>query len=574
MNGKSAAFTFPMLQTGTEPLDRFVRSDRQTVAMPTNAVRFSGRYTPKEDEMAWIKQGLMGYPAWSSGIMGPNYFPEKKTENALLVLMTDDKPISPEVVENIARSKTRVMNTFALYNNKPIRPVSDYLAEAGNFAQQIKEEANDIKGVFKSQLRFDDAGIAVLHAFMAKTAPILFNMDFPDAMRHASQVTKLAAFKAAAMGAGRSELLQAAMVGWLHDPKFRGDLSRDNLATHPVVASAIADAIFADATFKKRLSTYLKSQQPAKTFKPFATGVVEALSINNDSRFVNQNVIIKRLISTFEDTYGPEIARRLEELATERLDSPSRGETPQPLPQDIIGALRNIRLETGIIGVRKQALVSPEMRFNSDLVAAVIDGKITDPQLVTDLHRKLKDNNGFIQCNVDALTMFSHHSEVAPAGRIAALALVNADPLLLSPHKVVAATPRTVPWVNILTSFGNSFMDNINDLPMQNQIAARPWQRAVLVSVLNTADLLAGRERGILARQAADRDILSEIKNMKQLISDPATWGETAQLKEGDTDFATRYTQAFEALEGEYQRMVKQFRQAAFKNDSSDHAVI
>jgi hypothetical protein len=170
--------------------------------------------------------------------------------------------------------------------------------------------------------------------------------------------------------------------------------------------------------------------------------------------------------------------------------------------------------------------------------------------------------------------MFSHHSEVAPAGRIAALALVNADPLLLSPHKVVAATPRTVPWVNILTSFGNSFMDNINDLPMQNQIAARPWQRAVLVSVLNTADLLAGRERGVLARQAADRDILSEIKNMKQLISDPATWGETAQLKEGDADFATRYTQAFEALEGEYQRMVKQFRQAAFKNDSSDHAVI
>ncbi len=505
-----------------------------------------------------------------------------------------DEKIPRSLLEDLALAKARLLNTFTLLQGGLIQPSSSFEDEARSFLTDLKREMVITENQMRRVFQLNDAGVALYREFVAQTAPILFVMGFDDAIPHAGQVSRLCGYmtqrQQKSQGStveviNRPEILIALMVGWLHDPKLRGDISWSNLAAHPVVGSAIATHLLQADRMRHLYRNFADSFQTRPSgLRPgrFQRAVAEALAINNDSRFVVNNVILHKppfpvpgvvepgILDQIGQTKGLRIARRIEKLVDDRMSAPSRGEKPPMLKSSkALRALRTTRLETGLRGVSRDAWlrtvrdVKPELGPQQalDLFEQVIDGQLADKDLEAALAKNLRTRkDAVVACRISGSALLAHHGELSGWSRQAALALVNSDPLLLSAHKIGAVGTQ-------IQSFVRSFNDNIRDLPKDCHERGVWWQRSVFLSILKAADRLNSTSlRRDFLLDTADLNIEVQVKRLGELLVKPEIWGRYAGVKKGDPDFDT----ALKALEDEYREMLPKYRLAALDENGSE----
>jgi hypothetical protein len=527
-----------------------------------DTVRFGKGYGPTTSQLTPLEEGLKGFPN-NLQMQGPRYFASPHLEQAMLDFISGNVSAG-NIAQEMAEMKTSAMNTLALWKNKPLHTSNDYLSDAQDFLKILQTETQDIQAIFKGKFGFKELEIKILNAFIAKTAPILFSMGFPDAAAHSAQVCKLSVYKAYAISGGhisRLELLKEACVGLIHDPKLSPAVfsfkEYTNLATHPIVASVIAQNVCQDPAFNALLHQY-----PGTKVASYINGVVNALPINNDSKFVCDGSIIAPIKAQLK----PDIAEQFQKEALARFEAPSKGVKPKPFSRKVVAALNGITMGTGLVGIRTQGLTSDEIQT----LQKIIEGRITDTDTLSGLSQKLHEQKAFHETQVDALTLFCHHDEVQRSAKMAALALINSDPLLLTAHKILASGPES--FLGNIASYTKSFGDNINYLPQKTRHFAYTWSRAMLVALANASDSLAGRLPGSTAEaiQKSSPSLESEIEALKQTIVAPETWPSVAN----STKDQAVYNQGSQTVESAYLRIKGMFRDAAFHGDGSEAKVI
>lgn len=528
------------------------------------------QFSPDRGEIRGIQTGLCGWKDVRG--LGPNYFVAPAVEELLQSFVYDSLSDINPLVNALAANRACVVNFFDLiavqgeYNPKP---AADFVPEAVKFLQQIKEQVAIWRtGTFKA-LDFSVTERSVLAMISVKVSPVLFVMGFADGIPHSSQVARLCASMAQRrLKARPSEVLQAAVVGKLHDPKFEGriDVGRQNLATHPIVAVALANAVFEDARVKKALVDYFHGNK--RQARDFVIGVRDALGVNNDSWFVQMMFVYPQFVKRISEKYGPEVAAGLKAVMEGRLESAAANSRPPALPAYLHGCLAQETLDSGLRGISgvawQKALSAagvtgdPQTVFQQ-LVLAQLDG--VTPAQIAAIQQSLRANpDAILTARISATRLLHHHQDVVPSGRVAATALVIADPMLLSPHKIAAV--YTCPMIERLLSFCKSFDDNIRLLPVSAREVGKLWQRAVYLSMLRASDSLTGSSRVTeFASSHADSDVATDIADLRKLVTGATTWGRWA------TEDAAS---AVVALENAYVAVVNKYREEIQSGASMD----
>jgi hypothetical protein len=498
-----------------------LKNDTFTKSQPT--LQFNG-YGPSALERSSILTALQGT---NTKVFGPNYLPSLELVNGLSERLqpTQTEPLQSAFLNELAQKKQEAINLHHFLLNKPLASFETTLAEAQTFDAEVKNRVNRILNEsLTPQAGFSPEMRQAFTRFVALTAPVIFTMGFADGVDHAGDVSQLALTIAKKQGANTTEQLQAAMVGWLHDPKLKGDISWSNLATHPVVASAISDWVFQDNTFKSVLNAGITSQN--LTPETFQQGVREALAINNDSAFVMNNVI---LANTFKHPLGePGLAEQVpvtREWMHKRFKAPSKNESLPVLPREVETELeqQGVSLSTDLRTITRQALSqiigSPEVAtiFYQQLVT----GQITDETKLAQVREQLKGTpNGITSPKASATSLLAHHEDVEN-GKVAAMALTVADPLLLSPHKIIESSFEETLGKRV-RSFLNSFAANVTFLPQAQKAIGKLWQKELLDSMLKAVGELTGRQ--VLPALAQDAPIEDAIQVRDALLQGDLIW--------------------------------------------------
>ncbi|MBY0449501.1 MAG: hypothetical protein K2X01_02600 [Cyanobacteria bacterium] len=574
----------------------------------TGNIHFSGKgYAPKQTELLFFQTVLAGLPQSRETIYAVSALPSATVKQALwqFVQGIAEKKLEPGDLPNpveqaipqhiqseMARAKSRVMNFHALeYGGKfplSLKTTEAYQGDVAKFQSDLNREMQDTLYVLRHRFKFSDPALHLFKQFTAQVVPVLFNLGFPDALPHAFQVARLAVAKAYEKGATEAELLQAAMVGIAHDPKKPKEV-KINLAAHPIVASAIAHMALNDDTvfMRDHLENFLQGKE--LTVETFTQGVVEALSVNNDSRFVNKFVIWPGILGQVQKEYGLMVRKALEDEVIKRFNAPSqeRG-TVRPISDHLEGNLHDIRLDSGLHGIRRGewdgfveknkpagSTLTGESLFESAIAGSPSPEELALLQTIQKTRFEDADMMVF-RAPVRATSLLSHHEEVTSSGRAAARALVEADSLLLSPHKVfLAHFVPSDPVPKRIASFIVSFNDNINDLPFDSQASARPWQRAVYISILRAAGALT--QRNLVKEfmgQHGTEPIEQQITTLSNLLIAPDTWNSgTSQYASHVPKPADDNDPAFLALEKAYLAMTKEFRFAVFQRNGSEQVI-
>lgn len=533
-----------------------------------------GTYSPSRNELMAIRNALLG---WSDvhGI-GPQYFAPPRVERALFRFLVSGTTVPFPILKSLSHGRARVTNFYNLINpgieaEEPCK-ADCFTDETTLFLEQLKEQAEIWRqGAFKS-LDMSKPEQEIFFRVVAKTAPVLFNMGFVDAIPHSGQVSRLTASMANHLGARPSEILQAAIVGWLHDPKLNPqiDLSNENLATHPVNAAGLALCIFGDRELSKMLLAYFKGGKPRRD--QFVDGAVDALAINNDSRFVQMMVVLPTYVKRVTELLGPEPASHFKSVIEARLESAALGRKPRKLPAPLQGILSQVRLDSGLRGISKHRLVAAfseaELgdKDSAQIVQDFIDGKLSVTVDELAQVKSLVIEHAVMHVEIDSATLLHHHQEVISSGRIAAEALVIADPMMLSPHKV--ASVYNTPVIDRLKSYVGSFDDNNRLLPKDAQEKGFQWQRAVYLSMLSAADRLCGSTLlASFAESHADTSTVQDIDDLRTLILAEDTWCKYAQASGTGSENAD-VAKAIAALEEAYVDVVDQYRKAVYDSSS------
>lgn len=533
---------------------------------------YCGKYSPPEGELYALCNGLLGWSPVRG--LGPKYFAPPSVEEDLRTAIAEGNAASLRTRSQLASARARVVNFFALLDrSKPIvfKTARDFEREVDTFLAQLKAQAEIWEHTAFGALDFSPAEKGLYHRAIAKIAPVLYTMGFADAIPHAGQVSRLTATMANSLNARPSQVLQAGIVGFLHDPKFHPglDLGHQNLATHPVVAAALAYLVFQDATLRSKLREYFHGNKLKAA--EFVDGMVDALSVNNDSRFVQMFVILPVYLKRIGEVFGDDVATDLKSVMERRLESASLGTAPPEVPRHLHGCLEQVTFDSGLRGISlqgwKAALAASgiETKAPVALFRRLIDGKASEltSESVEELARQLANlPHAVLSVKIRAADLLHHHQEVAPAGRKAAEALVIADPMMLSPHKVASVYNTAI--VERLDSYLKSFEDNIRLLPRSANRFGRLWQRAVYLSLLDAADRLNGTSLLVAFKNGRPGGSLKQdIDDLRALVLAPATWGSFAHATgtPADSDDIRR---ALEALENAYVATVNQYREAAY----------
>jgi len=529
-----------------------------------------GTYSPSRNEIMAIRNALLGWKDVDG--LGPEYFAERSVERALYHFLTRGKPLSAAHRLSLSMGRARVENFYSLINTTlqvvAFRLPDCYLKETDGFLEQLAEQAAIWhKGTF-ANLDMSRDEQEIYWRVVAKTAPVLFNMGFIDAIPHSAQVSRLTASMAVHLGARHSEVLQAAIVGWLHDPKLHPslDLKHENLATHPVNAAGLAWCVFQDAAVKRLLLGYFKGNRGR--LDAFVDGAVDALGINNDSRFVQMMVVLPTYVDRIGKLYGPALASQFGAIIEDRLLSAAQGRKPRTLPDHLHGALSQIRLDSGLRGLSRhgiqKAFETAQMlaRDPSRLIEDILDGK---PGLSRAELTRLKvalQEYAVLAVDVDSTTLLHHHQEVMDCGRVAAEALVIADPMMLSPHKVAAVYKNAM--IERIRSYVASFDDNNRLLPKGAQDSGLRWQRAVYLSMLQAADRLCGSDLMSGFREShASTSLKVDVNDLRKIILDDATWCKYARVSSESDESAVQL--CLKSLEDAYVDVVAQFRASVYQ---------
>lgn len=535
-----------------------------------------GTYSPSRNEIMAIRNALFGWR--DVGGLGPDYFSEPEVDVALFSFITTGKKVPGSVRLMLSKGRARMVNFFELIN--PTLPAvapataQKYLPEVSLFLKQLSEQAEIWRnGSFKN-LDMSRSEQDLFFRVMAHTAPVLFNMGFADAIPHSGQVSRLTASMASNLGGRHSEVLQAAIVGWLHDPKFHPniDVGKQNLATHPINAAGLAWCVFQDDAIMEMLAAYVNGN--TERAKGFVMGAVDALGINNDSRFVQMMVVLPTYTRLVSELYGPSLAEQFKSVIEARLESAAKGVLPRRLPAHLHGALSQIRLDSGLRGVSKHGLAraiteagiqagDPGILFDE-----ILDGTTG---LTLDELSRLKEGiarHALLRADVDSATLLHHHQEVRETGRVAAEALVIADPMMLSPHKVAAVYDTDV--LSRIDSYVKSFDDNMRLLPKGATQAGLRWQRAVYLSMLAAAAKLTRRPHVSTFRKGHETtSVTGDINSLRALVLKESTWGRFARAA-GKKDENPDVKRALEALESAYVDVVNQFRRAVYETGGGE----
>lgn len=581
--GKKVDYNQPELSRGrTAPMENTV--DRIT---------FSASFMPKKAEVDQICQALTGWEE-TTDVFGISFLPAPEVEEGLKKwLAPDSDAIAPDVglVSEIAAAKTRAMNVYALLRGDNLHGRDDFTKESFEFLYHLREELVDSLSLFRKMTGFDESAQQAYIAYIAKTAPVLHYMGFEDAIPHAGQVSRLCALIAWRHGASGSEVLQAAMVGWLHDPKLRNDISWSNMATHPVVASVLAGLVFEGESVRAPVAGYLEKADGDVSLDAFVSGLRQALAVNNDSRFVVRNVILHKpamtvpmdvepgLADQVDESTGRDQARAVDALFEQRLAAPSIGEKPQKPDEALLALIDRAYLETGMRGISAQAwqraCEAAGMTAGPELFTDVVEGRINNSPVIRTLAKTLADDpEAAVPVRVSGSSLLCHHDEITGSGKQAARALVVADPLMLSPHKIVVASYEET-FVERLQAFISSFQQNVQYLPLSDQRDGKLWQRAVLISILKAADSVNANDgnppslvKDFLKRHKRS-ELDEELLDLHRLCVGPDIWGPYAEARQDDAAFAA----LVESLRKEYAGMLVQYRRAMLANDGSERRI-
>lgn len=524
-------------------------------------------FRPDPGEILAIRSGLRGWKDVQG--LGPDFFPTPEAEQDLLAFIYG-VPASARLIESLNASRAHVVNFFHLLSGdgefNPA-PAASFERETATFLAQFSEQVEIwSSGTFKL-LNFSRAEIDLLARVAVKSNPLLFFMGFPYAIPHSSQVSRLCANMAHALQGRSSEVFMAALVGKLHDPKLepRFDLARDNLATHPVNAAALALTIFKDPEIQTRLVAYFNGNRTQAA--DFVEGLVDALSINNDSAFVGLQVVLPNFRRRVTEKYGKDVADGFESVILGRLESASSGVEPPPLPDHLHGCLTQEFLDTGLRGFSvyhwsqavAQAGIETEdpVAFYHQLMAGNL-GSVTQDKIAKLRAALRADANAVLKVMIPATRLLQHHQEVIPAGRVGAAALVIADQMMLAPDKVFAVYKS--PVIDRIRSYSKSFDDNVRLLPRESDQIGVLWQRAVYLSMLMASDRLTGQKLlSKFARSHRETSVAEDIADLKALILNPESWGKWATAS-GDAATSADVKAVLEALELGYIQVVNQYR--------------
>lgn len=528
-----------------------------------------GTYSPSRKEIMAIRNALFG---WSEvDAIGPEYFASPAVERALFAFITSGKKVPHSVRVSLSRGRARINNFYQLIDGDQVMvrfsPPDGYLDETSTFLAQLEEQTAIWKSGSFANLDMSKREQEIYWRIVAKTAPVLFNMGFNDAIPHSAQVSRLAASMARHMGARHSEILQAAIVGWLHDPKLHPaiDLSHENLATHPVNAAGLAWCVFHTQAVRRLLSDYFGGNRAS--LESFIEGAVDALGINNDSRFVQMTVVLPTYVKRVSEIFGSALASQFESVIVARLESAALGKKPRELPAHLHGVLSQIRLDSGLRGISKhglaRALAEAQIETSSPVewLNSVLDGTSTiKNEEILRLRIPLLAS-AVLTVDVDSATLLHHHQEVIESGRIAAAALVIADPMMLSPHKVASVYKTAL--IKRIEAFVASFDDNNRLMPREASSASTRWQRAVYLSMLLAADRMCGTSRvGEFKHARSKSSPAEDVDALRAILVDETTWCRFAQA-EGTSESSADVQTAIATLERAYLDVVDQFRKSA-----------
>jgi len=513
-------------------------------------ISFLGKYDPTHKEIAQITHALKGWPG--ERIKGPNYFASPKIVQELYAFIHSGKNLDNETIFSISQKRAQAHNNFVLTKiNAPIKSSQDFLPETQKFVQELKTETTTTQKTLCG-LGLNKAEIKLFNKFAATTASTLFQMGYPDAIAHSSQVARKCAIEASLKTKDSTEILKSAMVGWLHDPKFPANISFSNLAAHPVIAGAISTEILDSKEFQISLTHLLSSSAKAKSF---AHGINESLLINNDSEYVMSNVILHK--RSFSPQNGlADVAPEAEPIIRQRFLAPSKGELPQEVSFQTLKTLHKMPFETGILGINLDSLQKACSELSSNFKEAkaktpeeihngILSGKIKNSDFVNALRQKLQsDPKGIENHRIPGSTLLCHHLETSQDGRIPAATLIVADPMLLSPHKIILGNVESFNPVGRIESFLKSIDDNVNALPKDNQPKGKVWQKELLVSMANAADELSGRPN--------TDHLKKSIEELSQNLKEPQSWGEYSSLDLKLLENTPKITQMTDVIKRHY----------------------
>lgn len=570
---------------------------------------------PVKNEIEHINEGLAGWVD-NPDILAIQLYPTKQISNCIFNLIHNNIQPNEEEILELARNKTCNANFQRFIIKKLTREMTVYENESREFLCDLALEIKGLDNIIR-QIGLSEEEIELFHLFISRTSPILFYMGFSDAINHAAQVAQKCILEAYKRNARNFEILQTAMVGWIHDPKVPLKYSWSNLTTHPIIASAVAINVLHQEDIFHKLKHYLNrcSQNSALKTENYINGIAEALAINNDSEYVLHNGILYRpkwasgpfepggvidqilelsendlVAMGIEHTPG-EMAKILEKNAVFWFETSIEGSKIKEFNKEINLILKHLQFETGIRGLKLKVfekLIRPivNKHFNKDTFSAreifedLIQGKIQNKQFEEDLRNsfsldKQQNKDLFVIPMVSGTSLFSHNLELENF-TIAALILEIADPLLLSPHKLMVEGVKETSLEQI-EDFLESFDKNIIHLPKDSSIGGKIWQRDLYFSLIKAADELTNKNKQaefnlklkhleakyhpfltISTEEINLHIIEDQIKQLISLIKDPETWinnetGENyANIKRKNLSEAEKIEKLFNCLKNNY----------------------
>lgn len=504
------------------------------------SLNFTGKLDPERHIKAKVQRNLSG-EFWGN-VYGIDYMSSYRVSNAVRDFIENAKEPSDKILKEINRQKSVNSNFMSLLiTNEPVKKPEDFALETKQIFKDLKIQMFELNKTFE-QVGFNLKEVKLFNKFVADTFVTLYLMGFPDAISHAGQVARKNVVEAYKMKASNEDILKSAMVGWLHDPKLKPNVSWSNLATHPIVGGAIAIKVLDSYDFDKMLTNYLPDQKAVSAFKD---GIIESLFVNNDSAFVLENVVLNKPPFPVPNPENGVADKdpSISNLAKRRLKAPSEGLKPESITSSVLKNIKGISFDTGIIALKgfvfKNICKDLSSKYpvlmtksSGQVFSDILNGKITDDALINDLNKAIKERSGSTKSlKIAASTLFCHHDEVTSSGKIPSLALVISDPLLLSPHKVLLGGTQNTP-VGRIVSFLHSFNANVESVPLQAKENALIWQVDLYRSMLAAADELSSQNNlQAFIEQHKAESFEEQLQLLTQILTTSSTWGEFADFE-------------------------------------------
>jgi hypothetical protein len=229
-------------------------------------------------------------------------------------------------------------------------------------------------------------------------------------------------------------------------------------------------------------------------------------------------------------------SRAIEQVFTNRFSAPSRGAKKLPhLSSRQLNQINKVYFSTDLRGINIAALQNNAGQFTitPEALRHLLNGEPNDQHRwnqARELIQAQPSKAFIINPKVKGGTLTSHHAEVKK-GRLAALGLATADPLLLSPHKVIAQTKGDT-VLDRLKSFLGSLDDNLQYLPQEAQINKPLWRKQVLESILASAQEVTGNQEPFA--NPSGQDLQAEGDALKAHLLEASTWGDFATMQPAD----------------------------------------